>query len=60
MPPSFVCVLKVALNNKQVQAVEELEKLTKVQSEDLYEKFAKKMSPNDLNVLVFRYFKSYP
>ena len=54
MPPSFVCVLKVALHERQTQAVEKLEELSKIKPEDLAQKLAGKVLANDINHLVFR------
>ncbi len=54
MPPSFVCVLKVSLDNKQVQAVKKLEELTSVDVEDLTRKLASKWEVTDISYILFR------
>lgn len=59
MPQSFVCVLKVALHDRQVHAVEELEKVSQIKPEELAQQIASKVLANDLNYLLFRYFISF-
>ena len=54
MPPSFVCILKVALHEKQTHAVEKLEELSNVNVEEFTRKIANKWEVTDLSYLLWR------
>ena len=53
MPPSFVCILKISFDDKQVSAIKNLDKLNSETSASLVERFGKNLSVNEVNYLTF-------
>ena len=54
MPPGFVCVIQVILNLDQMLAIKELEDLKSVDKTELAKEWIGKLTPADLNYLLFR------
>jgi len=53
MPPGFVCIVHIELNQDQEKAIEELEQLKNIDKNKLVSELTEELIPADINYLLF-------